>query len=1588
MHIIRFIVRTLLFVLLAVLLLVAGTLATLYSPWTQDTLREALVRRFGAANGDTQISLDGFRLRPPLRVEATGVAIVQHGDTLMAADALEAGVALLPLLRGMVRVDDATLRGGYYRIGAPDSAMCLTIRAGQARIRPAEIELASMGIDVHDAELRHCRVDMLLNPDTAAADTSAAEASEMSIRLRRLRADSLTYSMRMLPAIDSLGVFMARADMSDGLIDMLPQTISLHSLRGTGLQAAYIAPDSATVAATPVAAASESTSAPWTVTIDSIGFDRSAALYTTRGVQPQPGLDFGYIAVDSLSLSIKDFYNRASTVTVPLTVAGTERCGLRLKAAGTLRVDSAALRLDTFSVATPTGTALAFDYMMGMGDMSDPSLPIGAKADGRISTPDMRTMFPAFTPYLATLPRSGVKVDADASGTMGRIDVRSLDLAMNGCVSLKARGSVSNPMDTRHIGADLTIDGRIADAAPIARSFMDPAMMKTVHIPPMTLDGHVRLRDGSAADARLTARTGRGSIALDGAFDMRGETYRADVRADAFPVNAFMPLAGVGRVTATLKADGSKLDIMSKAATLKAKAGIASAEYGGHTYTGISASADIAGGIADVDVTSTDPDMLAHITAKGNLDGDILDWEAYVDADRIDLKALNFATDEQTISASLRGRASVAPATMHFKAVVDLDRLQMRSPAAEYNISDVHADVSADSIVAAAVANGDLRADAHIQCPLDTLLARTDSISAVIDTMVSRHRIDALRLQKAIPHMTFATRAGNRNFINDILKNSKMGLDSLALDFSNDSTMALTGQVLGMRTASMRVDTIGLDVAQFGNNIFFNAAADNRPGTLDEFAHVMLSGMAMNDIAALRIRQRNIKEATGYDIGLQATMADSTARVSIIPLDPVIGYKPWTVNAGNFISYSFPDRHVDANIRMKGDGSALDIYTEHVDGSHDQEDLVVSVSDIHLQDWIALNPFAPPVKGDLSALIRLNYNDNKQLNGRGTIDLTKFYYGRERVADIHAQADVSTMPGGAVTATADVSFDGHRAITLRGALNDSTLTSPLNLDLSVISLPLKVANPFLGADLGRLDGTLNGSIDIEGTSDRQTLNGWLALDSASVFLAMTATDYRITADTVPVVNNLARLKDFDIYGVNGNPLALNGTVDIHNFASPQIDLSIRGRDVQLVNSRRAARGADVYGKAFIDLDASAAGNFELMRVNAALKVLSGTNVTYVMPDAVETLQSKSSGQMVKFVNFTDSAAMAQADSVAPSGMAMVLDASVTFEPASTVCVDLSADGKNKAQLQPTGELTYSLTPMNGDGRVSGRLNIDAGFVRYTPPFMSEKLFRFRPDSYVAFNGNMMNPTLNIQAVDVIKANVTQEGQNSRLVNFDVGLSVTGTLEQMKVAFDLSTDDDITVANELQAMSPEQRANQAMNMLLYNVYSGPGTRGNAAIGGNALFSFLEGQLNSWASNTIRGVDISFGIDQYDRTVDGNTSSTMSYSYQVSKSLFDDRFKIVVGGNYSTDANADENFSQNLINDISFEYFLNRAQTMYIRLFRHTGYESILEGEITKTGVGFVYKHKLNSLRDIFRRRKPAATAAESDENTASPRAQEQ
>ena len=132
--------------------------------------------------------------------------------------------------------------------------------------------------------------------------------------------------------------------------------------------------------------------------------------------------------------------------------------------------------------------------------------------------------------------------------------------------------------------------------------------------------------------------------------------------------------------------------------------------------------------------------------------------------------------------------------------------------------------------------------------------------------------------------------------------------------------------------------------------------------------------------------------------------------------------------------------------------------------------------------------------------------------------------------------------------------------------------------------------------------------------------------------------------------------------------------------------------------------------------------------------------------------------------------------------------------------------------------------------------------------------------------------------------------------------------------------------------------------------------------SALFSFLQSKLNAWAAQTLPGIDLSFGINQYEGGNSGGTET--SYSYRLAKSLFNDRFKIVVGGEYSTDAVEAEHIASNLFNDVSLEYYLNDNATRYLKLFRHASYENVLEGPVTETGVAYVIKRKLTDLRNLF------------------------
>lgn len=1565
----RKLLKVLLWSVLGVVLLVAAIPFLLYVPFVQDFAVKIATKEIAKSTG-MNVNIERLRLSFPLKLEVDGATVIQeNSDTMLTASRLSVDVKLMPLFKGQIEVGGAHLDSAFYQLGNNDSIMWLRANINHADIDGTDIDLKSGKINLSTADIDGIRVKLRMLEDSTATPVDTTASTPWNINADRIRVKDLSYSMEMLPIIDSLGCNVDMMELCDGHVDMSTKRIFGRSLKVDSVSATYIYPAvmAAQEESSTDSVAPESDSEMWTITADSLKLTARRGVYAQKGVIPAAGFDPSYIEVRNVNIEVDSFYNKGTNIIVPLKrLDATERCGLYIHADGTFSMDNDKMSAKDFIVET-VKSSLRFNAEMGVGDLtSNPSLPIMLKAFGRISPEEIAMAFPDMRAMLR--PMRPLSVSADIDGTAALLNIYKLDFRMPEIATVALQGSINNPLDPNKIGGELSIDGRLATLSDKQFSFLP---IKT--LPALAVNGNVDYQPGNVSgDVEITTRDGR--LAGVGRWNGRAESYDATIQLDKFPVDAFMPEFGVGRVTASATIDGRGYNPMKKTTYIDTDIKVGSVEYNKETYRDIALNASLHDGNAKGRLDSYNHDADASAEFDADLHGDTVRWNLSSEIRNLNLLALGLTDTINRGSLDLTTNGYYNIANSEIDAKADVTNLTWNLPGADIvSPSPINLSIeSTDSLLNADLSNGDMKLNLSSKSSLFSFVERLSGGMEEVNSQIDSMRVDVNRLHQAFPRFDMMLDMGSSNVASKFLsETSKIDFKNLTAGLHNDSILAMSAFINGFRMGDTNLDSISFNAIQHGQYLVYRAAINNRPGTFDDFAHVTLNGFAGINRLSVFLKQQNIKGEKGFNLGLSAMLEDSIVTVRLVPQKPTIAYKPWTVNKDNFISLDLANKHLDADLALHGDNSFIKIFTEHPlsgdsivhhhDMNEQQEDLVLQISQIHLQDWLSINPFAPPVKGDLDANLRFRY-DQGVLTGKGNVGLRELTYGRDRVGTFDLDVDVANSPGGKLMADVSLMVDSVKTITARGVLNDSTASSPFLLDFRMIKFPLRVVNPFIPQGMAKLSGMLNGEMEITGDMAKPVFNGYIDFDTTEVSVKMLGTSFRFSEEKIPVDSGIISFDNFEIYGCNNNPLVVNGAVNAHNIANLGLNLSMKANNIQVVNSQRPHR-ADVYGKAYLDLNATARGDMSFLKVNADMRILAGTNVTYVISEARQSLASQSNEDMVHFVQFNDTAKVAAADSITATGMALDLDAQLHIDQGAIINVDLSANGSNKVHLQPSGDVVYTMSEFNGD-RMTGRIDINGGFVRYTPPFMSEKQFEFQEGSYIAFNGDVMNPMLNIHAVDVMKANVTQEGQNSRLVNFDIKLSVTNTLDNMNVAFDLSTDDDITVQNELASMSAEQRANQAMNMLLYNVYTGAGTKGNANLSGNQLYSFLTSRLNSWAANNIRGVDISFGIDQYDKTYGGATSTTTSYSYRVSKTFFNDRFKIVVGGNYSTDADADENFSQNLINDISFEYMLNQSGSMYIKIFRHTGYESVLEGEITQTGVGFVLKKKLNSLWELF------------------------
>ncbi len=552
---------------------------------------------------------------------------------------------------------------------------------------------------------------------------------------------------------------------------------------------------------------------------------------------------------------------------------------------------------------------------------------------------------------------------------------------------------------------------------------------------------------------------------------------------------------------------------------------------------------------------------------------------------------------------------------------------------------------------------------------------------------------------------------------------------------------------------------------------------------------------------------------------------------------------------------------------------------------------------IHLTPGHPLQRYVDSTRAELNKLDVALSSDSLQKNlsiaakARMTDGVMSFH-GLQTAADL--QFDVTRtaddLQGEGVLKADDLVFGnmdlGSRTVNMAVA-RSQTYANAIKADVQLDDIPLEIVDSII--KMADLD--LNGMIRAKATADG--LPAQLDLSAEVLPLNVSARykpyNVRLALGETPIVmeHNHVDFNGLPIYGVDSTFLALTGGLDLNSM---RLDVTLAADSFAPVKLEKGGP-FPVYGELATDIRGSVKGPLDSILADVDVTLLPVTDITYPI------------------------------------------------------------DKKNLAQVKPHGtvKVRYNTADTSANAlQLGGQINVDEGFIRYSPKIYPIMPFHIDPGSHVAFHGPIGQTHLDVSASQKVKADVQSQGEESRRVDFRTGVRVNGIVDSIglnSLNFFLEAPDDETITRELASLDEETREGLAATLLATGMYVGESNIAQHREG-YALSAIINSRINAALANSKAGkvVDIDFSSAQTEHA--GGKTNDMNIS--ISKSFFKDRFRITIGSTLSD--NPEINQTSGLLSNLSAEYKLTQEGNVLLRMFADRDYNNILEGELYKYGLG--------------------------------------
>lgn len=1313
-----------------------------------------------------------------------------------------------------------------------------------------------------------------------------------------------------------------------------------------------------------------------------------------HSVQTSPYFDYQHLNLEDVLLSAHDIIYDTNLIraTIDDCKAIDSYSGLELSqlTAG-FEMEEHDIRVSDLDMKLSNGAELQGELQTNFAILD--SLHNGYLNTSLICRLDSANLFRVAAPYLPQLPQywEGKMLDLAIQGrvTGDSLDLRKLDLSIDNHVDLKAEAFGLLPFDNDNRSIAATVKSDLIHADYLLSTFVEAPSKRDYRLPDsLAIDLEASQRQKLFSGRIDMRQFDLDVLGAEASYDLSKEQYHVKANATNFDVSQFVPTILANGLTARLSADGRHFRFPNKWTIMEADLQLDSLSLtqsnGLHDeLSNLCVNASYNGGNYVAHVVSDYPHLLLDTHLEGVYLKDTLAVNGYINVPHADLANLPAGYAQQGFGVA--GFRSVIMGHYNWgdeaQAAIRIDSLRYDDgQTVQYFDSILMTLESEPGMLYADVTGGDAALCFNTEKTIRELPSILTAMGEELGRQLNDLRFDFNAIQHALPQGQLDFHMAQKNPFYPAI--NYLGYDFRSIDMSayNIFDLNLDAAIIGLRNEDRTIDFDSIlaevrpckymskidSVGELHGYRLSGHALHIDPKARDTY-DIHASGLLMPDSVTVDVKYVDGNYVTRYDAAASLAIGNDTTTFRL-EKDPIIFAQPFKVNKDNFISLmqyrnakEEQKTNSSAKVLMTGPGGmTLDVYTRKAKNREIGNQMLVRLQNLDLNNVSNAIKWDGNIGGKLNMTAMADlYPDS--LGGQIRAGLKTFHLG-EYKADTLAYDGKIQMAHSRRDMTGLLTIDDIIKMQLTAALADT-----INLQADITELPLPLANLFLPTNIN-LAGTTSGNISLRGKDFATArMNAYLSMHDAHVNISDLDANLMLPTDTLRVQNNRLILRDYQLTCANKNPMSIRGSIDLRqSLSDPLVDLRISGDNVRIIDSQRLRlKDQYIYGRLPISTDIRIKGKVSKLNVDGKLQVLSGTNLNYYLQD--DPLQTTSKvDQLVEFVSFRQmDRELAHADK-----MPLVddVDEGLTME----LKIDIDKDVKVNAYLPGTDNNHVTiigggplLMQSAADGMItmSGVYDVTSGSVDYKLPILPmTKKFNILNSSMVSWNGNAPGaPTISIQASENVRTAV-DDNQGSRLVNFVVTINITGTLDALDMSFTCSAPEDGNINSEIESMTEEERSKAALMLLVTQTYLGPGSANGVGLGtaNAALNSVLNRQMDQILGSKLKNTDVDLGIDTYSSETGG---ARTDYSIKVSQRFFNDRFRATIGGRVSS--GGDPNMGNGArLGDMSLEWLIKKDGSHYLKLYRRYNYESVFEGEILESGIGYAQERQAYKFKHLL------------------------